>query len=748
MSTFCEGGVAMSREEIFGSPSKSVDNFLSRDQKDFNPARATFLSFFNSISQKFPSENSFTTLPVFDLEQQHDQTMQIGATEHSASQPDNKLFETGKAFDLWIRHCTAELIKQGIYDSELSTSGAPVDTNDNKIILWRLADFQAIRAIKQSHYMSRNWAVNVLREFVMPTQITIPSPNNRHITITDQKVISDMLVSLISRIFKAFDPIAIAERQFHAGEIISFQRCLINVIQNYANSEFKIPAETRDYEKKRIAKKNKDKANDVSELWQYIDSLDTLEALIQVLHLMLSSSPQNNIDERLIVNAAQASNRKIAEIIAENFSLDYEEFSYNLLLSFFKEHQMTDERESVSELYQMILNNTLFDHKEHALELIRAMQSPERSIFNTLPLHWAAVCGNTPVVEWLLSNSEAATVKWVGDITETADGMILPIHLAIRHCKYHGNNLQLLNLLCNEDIIDTKTENDLSLFDMIINELDDPLPVLSSFLDKYEEEMSIDPDNLEKDLSELIIEALEEGYDDVACFLREYLDEEMSLISEENVATSPDDNDELIECAEENDPEITENFQAILNTEDEAEETLSDMNEEFDSDDTESLSERECNDDDFVKDADEEDERDELSDEFDYDSEAEFEHDIELSTDDNIDSDEDHEAKESSDLSEIEPTSLRSRDADTKTESIASLLALMNINAEERRSKQSQSDSEIATDVAQDNQCDNAVDNDLDIHDKQTAPDVNLDVELEQENPMLDEFASVTRCRY
>ena len=683
---------------------------------------------------------------MFDLAQQKDINKQVASTDYATSQLKDTLLETGKAFDLWVRHCTAELIKQGIYVPESSAVGAPVDTKDNKILLWRLVDFQTIRDINQSHYLSQNWAINVLRAFVIPAQITITLPNNRQITITDQKVISDMLISLISRIFKTFDPIAIAERQFHAGEVISFKRCLIQVMQNYANSEFTLQTETRDYEKMRTGKKNVAKANNVSDLWQYIDSLNTIDSLVQVLHLMLSDSPQNTINAQLIVSAAQSSNRKIAGTIDERFSLDYEEFSYNLLISFFKELKLAGEGEPDSELYQMILHNTILGHKEHALGLISAMKTPERSIFSTLPLHWAAITGNTTVIEWLRSHSELSTIKWLGDITETADGKILPIHLAIRHCRYHGNNLQLLHLLCNEDIIDTKTENDLSLCDMIINELDDPLPVLDSFIEKYKDDMSFDPDNLEKDLGELIIEAIEEGYDDVADFLIEHFGDELGLVYKEIEVTMPDVNDKLIEWAEENDPEFEENIQEVFNNMDEI---LSEMNSEVDSDETETMSDREFNDDDLANDIDEEHEQDEFSDQFDYDSEPEFENEIEQQTDDKLDSDDDQNSKGTSDKSENETKALSDCDADTKTVSIANLLALMNINAEERnRSKQSNADTETAADVTKDTQCDNAGDDDKDIHNKRMEPDTHLEVDLDNENLMLDDVGSIARFRY
>lgn len=597
-----------------------------REYRATHPQQSIYLGFFDNDTKKLRRKRGRGTFSVFDLEYQKNPNMQIASTGYRVSEPDNILLEVGVLFDLWVRHYTAQYVKQGIYYPEpcaivkvpsdvdtviehftidgdtnyespkempvlidnvikmrkldpqkvmaFNAEGAIVTTtpdrmqrkftavhsDNNKIILWRLADFRTIRDINQSHYMSRDWAINVLRAFIIPAKITLTVPANKIITIIDQKVINDILISLISRLFKVFDPVAIAERLCVVGEAASFQKCLIEVVQNYAKTQFVLIPQERKVENKIKSKKDSTKAQDIREIWKFVDALNSIDSIVEVLQIILN---QGLIDVRLIVSAAQACGRKVAEIIKYNFSLDYAQLSYNLLTTLFKEHKIKEEKYSDSQLYQMILHNTILDNKDNVLSLVRKMKLPELGVYKTYPLHWAAITGNILAVEWLISKRDVSTVKWIGDISRAAAANILPLHCAIRYCAYNGTNLHLLRLLCNADLISKETDDGLSPIQMIIDELEDPLPVLDNFLKIYKDGISLDTGNCNK-IDEVIINAIKEGYDDLACFLIDFYGDERSLIYDAIAEMSPDVDEKLIAWVRDNDGDFQENFEGML----------------------------------------------------------------------------------------------------------------------------------------------------------------------------------------
>jgi len=261
---------------------------------------------------------------------------------------DNPMLAFAAQCDLWVRHATAQYIKQGIYYPEPNTlirvrpdkttveesfvvegehdyevpKEMPILINNvlakrglnpqqvmafdaraaittttpermqcefkarvnhhQKIVLWTLNDFRSMHGLRQSHYDNRDWAMNVLRAIKFGESIEFNTTNPEvHHKISSKRVIRDVLISLISRVFKAYDPVELAK--VHAEkEKQALQKSLIHVLDNYADWHYQSTPTTR--------KKNK-AARPGHQLWKVIDEITLPSQLVNIIDKILSTVP-------------------------------------------------------------------------------------------------------------------------------------------------------------------------------------------------------------------------------------------------------------------------------------------------------------------------------------------------------------------------------------------------------------------------------------------------------------------------
>jgi hypothetical protein len=214
-------------------------------------------------------------LSVFD-ENYLSNPFEIASTGYTIREPENLVLEVGVLADLSVRNATAKHVKRGVYFPEPCTAvkiphlndtvpedfGDPKDKNykspnempqlidkvlerrkldpqktmvfdsrgaivttlpnrmqrdfqchstqRNGIILWGMNDFKTMRSISQTHYNAYDWAHRMLEALSYHKQLTIGN-----FLLKDAKVIQDVLISLLSRLFNAFDPVELAQRMAH-----------------------------------------------------------------------------------------------------------------------------------------------------------------------------------------------------------------------------------------------------------------------------------------------------------------------------------------------------------------------------------------------------------------------------------------------------------------------------------------------------------------------------------------------------
>ena len=265
---------------------------ITRLFRRVDPKRDTYLAFLDGDLVSFHSRiGAPGPFSVFD-EHYLATGFEIGSTGYVIRAPDNLVLEVGVLADLVVRNGTAKHIRGGVYYPEpcaivkipLHSNTAPENfatplekhyespkemprlieqvlarrhlsaqksmifdargavvtalpermertfscrsTQENGIILWGLKDFETMRGISQSHYNSRDWALNLLPALPIRSHIIFEGQE-----LDDQKVIQEVLTSLLSRLFSAFDPVDIAKRASVTSKK-AFQVCFVDILNN------------------------------------------------------------------------------------------------------------------------------------------------------------------------------------------------------------------------------------------------------------------------------------------------------------------------------------------------------------------------------------------------------------------------------------------------------------------------------------------------------------------------------------
>lgn len=455
---------------------------------------------------------------------------------YKINEPHNPILEIGVRIDLWVRHFTAKVFPIGVYypepntlvqvkegDSLLEASfvdkrdySSPKEmptliadlikkrkikhlkrsflfdaraalttatpkrmkrcfkafyTNQNKIVRWGLSDLTIYKGIAQTHYSNRSWAINLCDAIGVPKQIVY-----KDITIR-KKELRELVISLVARLFSTYDPFEVARRTFldAKGKKMGFQKTMISVLSNYVPDELPLPP------KKQINREHKGRLN---KIWEEIDAIKRKEKLCATIDDFLEKPGTGH----KIQTAAQSSMKKVVKIFRKNLSFNFIELSIAAMMSLEKprdvkgqsRHTIIALRDIGSPLHQKVLEMVEIDSKEKPEFKKKAKELPEaerQGYLETYPMHWAAITGNVEAVRFLKSLN-----SWISITSQPGTKGLLPLHCAIRYCADNGNDLALIREFATNrlDLTDWKASDALreSPLAMVLNELDDPYPVL------------------------------------------------------------------------------------------------------------------------------------------------------------------------------------------------------------------------------------------------------------------------------
>jgi hypothetical protein len=365
------------------------------------------------------------------------------------------------------------------------------------IILWGLSDFKTMRSISQTHYHARDWAKRILE--ALTPKGTVPIKDSE---LKDKKVIQDALVSLLSRLFKAFDPVKLAER-IATGDGLAFQASLIKVLKSYEVSLASLNGAIPRCDKKRTERKlvDQESASQKNQLMhtfrEQIDSIDTIQGLVQTLRQLLTNDLSNNV-----LLAAHTSGVALAELFREHFCLlDYPRSVVRAI------------SELISEDYNVVNGRIPPHYKAIAADasITRSgstsmLANLDADFFKITPLHMAAIAGNLPVASWLIKKAEADLTCLTMDEDQKR---LVPFDYALAYCKDNGVNLDLLRILSHGDFSGEIQEKVCERID----DDSDKVLVLEKFRAQFGNHIITEPDE------ELFILAILQGYDELANLL-------------------------------------------------------------------------------------------------------------------------------------------------------------------------------------------------------------------------------------
>jgi ankyrin repeat protein len=331
---------------------------------------------------------------------------------------------------------------------------------ENKIILWTQKDFVQIRGTPQSHINNLKWAHNI--SDALPDR----APTAFNSTLQNG-TFNQMLASVISTLFNCFDPLYIAKMELQKNGTIdaknNYVNCLAKVIEEY---EAYIPYESAD-EKTRAGN---------HDAWAKLDSALSPGKKIKRIN-QLTGHPEWS--QRILL-AAQASGLAIKKMLAEKLCLDFTAVIQGQLEFYLNE---LDEKGELAvsasrddtELHDAILHNTLPVIEEKFPRKYRGYVH-NQGRYHLTPLHWAAVTGNTRATK-LLKKQEAK-------LDMESFGGVLPLHLALKFCEWHGNNPRLVAELANKKAVNHRTADGATPLLMALILLEIPFPIAEILIKK------------------------------------------------------------------------------------------------------------------------------------------------------------------------------------------------------------------------------------------------------------------------
>ncbi|MDQ2995346.1 MAG: ankyrin repeat domain-containing protein, partial [Pseudomonadota bacterium] len=433
-----------------------------------------------------------------------------------------------------------------------------------QIISWKLADFKKMRGINQSHFKSRSWAKNVLDSLKIPQSISLII-SGQSITLIDKKIISDLLISLISRIFKAFDSIFIAKLAAKKNPSSSFRVELVNLMQKYEKIKKELLPTSHEYDKPSKSKKpmtpeRKAKKENSVIIWKYIDKIIDLQECSMMVNQLLDYPKTNSISANNILTAARQSHLAVIKILRNSLSTNYTELFLNSLIMLHNDFSDDPVNQFDGELsditlhpaYSVLLSVECLDNKNVTLGQFTQMKERTLSFFGALPLHFAAIKGDVALAKWLIEKRTHSRVGWIGDINKPSAFGILPVHCAIRYCADHSENYEIIKLLTNEGTLNEEISSDgndttLTAFTMAMIELKNPLPLLEYYVQTYGDKISIYEEGINFDV--IFISAIRRNFAALADFLSDYVSNIETVLTDEIEFMSPAVDKDLIQRA-------------------------------------------------------------------------------------------------------------------------------------------------------------------------------------------------------
>lgn len=522
---------------------------------------------------------------------------EIGSTGYTIREPNNTFLELSVLADLFVRESTARFIKKGVYYPEPCTAvkvpigcdsiperfshpgnsdyespkemprlidavlrnrkldpqnamvfdarGAIVTalprrmkrtffshkTEKNGFILWGLSDFQTMRDVNQSHYNARDWALNLLPALSPQPQLRVGD-----YVLSDKKVIQDVLTSLLSRLFNAFDPVELAHQRARANAI-PFQVCLIDVLKDYKGFVSESVPQTTDRRAQRAPRKNardleaaRGKSQAVNALWQHADSLSTVAALLDMIKTLLMIDFTQNLRA-----AAEESGLKLVELFKSRLCLNYKELVMDALEGLVG---TSIEESEVPELYLDIIRGAPITQAGSIRSTRKKLSELDlEGFYGISPLHIAALSGNLTVIEWLKENYYDSYPSDGWDSNE-----LVPFAYALAYCCDNGVNVDLLVSVCCEDILDEVQE----MVDDRLESTADKALILNRLMEEFGAGVIREYDG------SIFIHAIEKGYKGLAeelSGLGDYSDD----ITDAILDLAPDVDEDLMQWAEEED---------------------------------------------------------------------------------------------------------------------------------------------------------------------------------------------------
>lgn len=487
-----------------------------RASREAHPGSDNYICFFDDDIRSF--HQSPTAPSAFQIFNHHYLTagFEICSTGYTIQEPENPLLELAVLADLTVRQATAKHLKRGVYYPEPCTAvkippeketipenfsdpkdrdytspmemprlidqilrnrqlsaqqamvfdsrGAIVTTlpsrmeklfigrvsKRNDIIFWRSSDFTTMHGLSQTHYSPRDWAQNLLRTIKLPPYLKIDD-----YILNDQKEIRRVMISLLSRLFNAYDPVELAQLD-SVRKKIPFQMSLIQVLKDYpASIKEQISLAFRDWAKR---KPTKDKAKDeaVRKLWDRVDYTGTLKELKAILVEFVEKESQ------ALFEAAKECGQSIADLFKKKLCLNYQELIIDTLAEL-ANVPMETMMKTIPQIYRLLIDDTSAFDAGSKKEIKDALASLILADFFWIsPLHIAALVGNPSIVEWLLANYQYKSVvtnassdriEGKPNILALVDGEgRYPFDYGLIHCKNNGLNLGLLKVLYTDRI--------------------------------------------------------------------------------------------------------------------------------------------------------------------------------------------------------------------------------------------------------------------------------------------------------
>lgn len=319
-------------------------------------------------------------------------------------------------------------------------------TDRHKIVRWGLSDLKIYKAISQTHYSNRSWAINICDAIKVPSNLKFGDVN------LPQGTLRNMAISLTSRLFATYDPFQIARTMFvEARESkIGFQKTMKSVLKNYNPQN--LPLAHRDEEAR---------GGKFEQIWKEIDQVKGVNELIQKIDWIFSKP---GIGAK-IQRAAQQSMQAVSEIFMENLSLDFIELSIAAMMSLDKPRDLLERaqrfinppriltlEEIGSSVHQKVLDTMSESDwvgKNQFKILAKSLPEEHREGYlDTYPMHWAAITGNVDAVKFLKSIN-----SWVSTIDHCGSMGLLPLHCAIRYCADNGESLELIAELATKELL-------------------------------------------------------------------------------------------------------------------------------------------------------------------------------------------------------------------------------------------------------------------------------------------------------